>query len=217
MISVSNKVDSERILIANDRISRTPAFVYDESVIIDRLAALSDVRRNSACQVLYSIKAAPMRGLLETIANHVDGFSASSLFECQIAKETIGNRGTIHLTTPGLREDEFGSIVKYADYISFNSLNQWQNYQEHVNGELGCGLRINPELSFVKDERYDPCRKYSKLGVPISELENIKRLENIQGLHLHNNCESNDYMELKQTVDHVCCLLGPILERMQWI
>jgi len=107
--------------------------------------------------------------------------------------------------------------VKYADYISFNSLNQRQNYQGHVNGELNCGLRINPELSFVKDERYDPCRKYSKLGVPISELENIKRLENIQGLHLHNNCESNDYMELKQTVDHVCCLLGPILERMQWI
>jgi len=217
MISVSKKVDSERILIASDKIGRTPAFVYDESVIIDRLTTLSDVRRNSACQVLYSIKAAPMRGLLETIANHVDGFSASSLFECQIAKETIGNRGTIHLTTPGLREDEFGSIVKYADYISFNSLNQWQNYQGHVNGELNCGLRINPELSFVKDERYDPCRKYSKLGVPISELENINRLENIQGLHLHNNCESNDYMELKQTVDHVCCLLGPILERMQWI
>ena len=217
MISVSKKVDSERILEVSDRIGRTPTFVYDESVIIDRLAALSDVRRNSACQVLYSIKAAPMRGLLETIANHVDGFSASSLFECQIAKETIGNRGTIHLTTPGLREDEFGSIVKYADYISFNSLNQWQNYQEHVNGELDCGLRINPELSFVKDERYDPCRKYSKLGVPISEFENIKCLENIQGLHLHNNCESNDYMELKQTVDHVCYLLDPILECMQWI
>ena len=217
MISVSKKVDSERILIASDKINQTPAFVYDESVIIDRLAALSEVKKNSGCQILYSVKAAPMRGLLKTIASRVDGFSASSLFECQIAKETIGDRGTIHLTTPGLREDEFRSIVKYADYISFNSLNQWQNYQGHVNGELDCGLRINPELSFVKDERYDPCRKYSKLGVPISELENIKHLENIQGLHLHNNCESNDYMELKQTVDHVCLLLGQTLERMQWI
>jgi len=176
MISFSKKVDSERILIASDKIGRTPVFVYDESVIIDRLAALADVRKNSACQILYSIKAAPIRGLLEMIANHVDGFSASSLFECQIAKETIGNRGTIHLTTPGLREDEFGSIVKYADYISFNSLSQWQHYQGHINGNLGCGLRINPELSFVKDERYDPCRKYSKLGVPISELENINPL-----------------------------------------
>ncbi len=225
MISVSKKVDSERILIASEKINQTPAFVYDESAIIERLAALSEVKKNSGCQILYSIKAAPMTSLLETIANHVDGFSTSSLFECQIAREILGDRGTIHLTTPGLREDEFGSIVKYADYISFNSLSQWQYYQGQLqkdvrgdeNRKLNCGLRINPELSFVKDERYDPCRKYSKLGVPISKLEKIKHLENIQGLHLHNNCESNHYMELKKTVDHVCLLLGATLGGMQWI
>jgi len=136
MISVSKKVDSERILIASDKINQTPAFVYDESAIIEKLTALSEVKKNSGCQILYSIKAAPMRGLLETIANRVDGFSASSLFECQIAKETIGDRGTIHLTTPGLREDEFRSIMKYADYISFNSLNQWQYYQGHIHKDV---------------------------------------------------------------------------------
>lgn len=221
----SKIIDPERILIASDKISQTPAFVYDESAIIEKLATLSKVKKNSGCQILYSIKAAPMTGLLETIASHVDGFSVSSLFESQIAKEIIGDSGTIHLTTPGLREDEIGSVVKYVDYISFNSLGQWQNYQgplqKDVRGDgkrnLNCGLRINPGISFVKDERYDPCRKYSKLGVPISELENIKHLDDIQGLHLHNNCESGDYTELKQTVDHVCLLLGATLEGMQWI
>lgn len=221
----SKIIDPERILIASDKISQTPAFVYDESAIIEKLATLSKVKKNSSCQILYSIKAAPMTGLLEMIASHVDGFSVSSLFESQIAKEIIGDSGTIHLTTPGLREDEIGSVVKYVDYISFNSLGQWQNYQgplqKDVRGDgkrnLNCGLRINPGISFVKDERYDPCRKYSKLGVPISELENIKHLDDIQGLHLHNNCESGDYTELKQTVDHVCLLLGATLEGMQWI
>ncbi|MCH8846122.1 MAG: hypothetical protein IIC11_05215 [Proteobacteria bacterium] len=221
----SKIIDPERILIASDKISQTPAFVYDESAIIEKLATLSKVKKNSSCQILYSIKAAPMTGLLEMIASHVDGFSVSSLFESQIAKEIIGDSGTVHLTTPGLREDEIGSVVKYVDYISFNSLSQWQYYQGPLqkdvrgdgNRKLNCGLRINPEISFVKDERYDPCRKYSKLGVPISELENIKHLDNIQGLHLHNNCESSDYTELKQTVDHVCLLLGATLEGMQWI
>lgn len=228
MNSVFKKVDPERILIASDKISQTPAFVYDESAIIEKLATLSKVKKNSGCQILYSIKAAPMTGLLETIASHVDGFSVSSLFESQIAKEIIGDSGTIHLTTPGLREDEIGSVVKYTDYISFNSLSQWQYYQGPLqkdvrgdgNRKLNCGLRINPEISFVKDERYDPCRKYSKLGVPISELvkcEHFEGIQEIQGLHLHNNCESSDYTELKQTVDHVCLLLGATLEGMQWI
>ncbi len=225
MNSFSKIIDPERILIASDKISQTPVFVYDESAIIEKLATLSKVKKNSGCQILYSIKAAPMTGLLETIASHVDGFSVSSLFESQIAKEIIGDSGTIHLTSPGLREDEIGSVVKYVDYISFNSLGQWQNYQGQLQKDVGgngkrnlnCGLRINPGISFVKDERYDPCRKYSKLGVPISELENIKHLDDIQGLHLHNNCESSDYTELKQTVDHVCLLLGATLEGMQWI
>ncbi len=220
MNSFPEKINPVRILAAGDKISQTPAFVYDESVIIDRMSALSDVRANSGCKVLYSIKAAPLSGLLQTIAEYVDGFSASSLFECQIAKEIIGgiadNKGTIHITSPGLREEDVKSIANYADYISFNSMNQWQQYKNLVNGKLNCGLRLNPEKSFARDERYDPCRKYSKLGVPVSRVVN-ENLQGIQGIHLHNNCESNDYTELKQTLEHVCELLDPEVENMQWI
>ena len=32
---------------------------------------------------------------------------------------------------------------------------------------------MNPGLSFVADERYDPCRPHSKLGVPIAVLEEV--------------------------------------------
>lgn len=220
MNSFPEKINPVRILAAGDKISQTPAFVYDESVIIDRMSALSDVRANSGCKVLYSIKAAPLSGLLQTIAEYVDGFSASSLFECQIAKEIIGgiadNKGTIHITSPGLREEDVKSIANYADYISFNSMNQWQQYKNLVNGKLNCGLRLNPEKSFARDERYDPCRKYSKLGVPVSRVVN-ENLQGIQGIHLHNNCESNNYTELKQTLEHVCELLDPEVENMQWI
>jgi len=216
MNSFPEKINPDRIMRASDNISQTPAFVYDEAVIINKLAALSDVRNNSGCKILYSIKAAPLSGLLHTIAEYVDGFSASSLFECQIAREIIRGNGSIHITSPGLREDDVKSIVNTADYISFNSMSQWQQYKGLVNGKLDCGLRLNPEKSFARDERYDPCRKYSKLGVTVSLLAN-ENLEGLQGIHLHNNCESKDFTELEQTLEHVCQFLGSVLEDMQWL
>lgn len=216
MNSFPEKINPDRIMRASDNISQTPAFVYDEAVIINKLAALSDVRSNSGCKILYSIKAAPLSGLLHTIAEYVDGFSASSLFECQIAREIIRGNGSIHITSPGLREDDVKSIVDTADYISFNSMSQWQQYKGLVNGKLDCGLRLNPEKSFARDERYDPCRKYSKLGVTVSLLAN-ENLEGLQGIHLHNNCESKDFTELEQTLEHVCQFLGSVLEDMQWL
>ena len=142
------------------------------------------------------------------------------MFECQIAKEIIGGiadkKGSIHITSPGLKEEDVKSIADYADYISFNSMSQWQKYKYLVKAKLNCGLRLNPEKSFARDERYDPCRKYSKLGVPVSQLAN-ENLQGIQGIHLHNNCESKDYTELKQTLEHACELLGPEIENMQWL
>jgi carboxynorspermidine decarboxylase len=216
MNSFSKMINPVCILKACDKISQTPAYIYDESVIIGRLTALSEVRNNSGCKILYSIKAAPLSGLLKTIADYVDGFSASSLFECQLAKEILGGTGTIHITSPGLREDDVKSIVDTADYISFNSMSQWRQYKNIVNGKLNYGLRLNPEKSFARDERYDPCRKYSKLGVAISVIANHD-LGGIQGIHLHNNCESNDVTELRQTLEHVCELIGSGLKNMQWI
>lgn len=216
MNAVSKTNDFERITAASDKIAQTPALIYDESDILNRLSSLSEVRSNSACKVLYSIKAAPQSGLLNIISDHVDGFSASSLFECQLAKENLTNGGSVHITTPGLRQQDVESIVRHADYISFNSMSQWQNHKQFIKDNLNCGLRVNPEISFAKDERYDPCRKYSKLGVALSELVDIN-LEGIQGLHLHNNCESHDYSELRQTVERVCQVLGSELERMQWL
>ncbi|MFT5425776.1 MAG: carboxynorspermidine decarboxylase [Gammaproteobacteria bacterium] len=216
MNSFSKTINPERILKASDTITQTPAFVYDETVVIDRLIALSEVRSNSGCKILYSIKAAPLTGLLKSIAEYVDGFSASSLFECQIAKEILGNKGSVHITSPGLREEDVKSIVDTADYISFNSMSQLQQYKSIVNKKLNCGLRLNPEKSFARDERYDPCRQYSKLGIPVSVVAD-NNLEGIQGFHLHNNCESHDFSELKQTLEGVYELLDSELETMQWI
>ena len=55
----------------------TPAFVYDEGHIIEKLELLAGVRKESGCHILYSVKALSFNTLLQTISEYVDGFSVS--------------------------------------------------------------------------------------------------------------------------------------------
>ena len=85
-----------------------------------------------------------------------------------------------------------------------------------------CGIRVNPELSFLSDERYDPCRNPSKLGVPVTDLTRIvgtenKDLSRLTGIHIHSNCDSSDFAELLQTVEHLRSLIPKFLDQVDWI
>ncbi len=79
----------------------------------------------------------------------------------------IGSNGTVHLTTPGLRDGELSELAELCDHVSFNSLSQLRRMAGSFEKPDQIGLRLNPQLSLVSDERYDPCRPQSKLGVPL--------------------------------------------------
>jgi len=198
----------------------TPAFVYDEKQITDRLELLDKVREQSSCRVLYSVKALSFSSVLKTIAEYVDGFSVSSLFEARLAREILRDNGSIHLTSPGIRTTDLPEIAEYCDYLSFNSLSQWQHCKTYVMHRQ-CGLRVNPGLSFVKDERYDPCRPWSKLGVPLAQLQDIRAdsdlLDGISGLHIHNNSAADDYHQLESTINLLVDQYSDIIARMRWL
>ena len=198
----------------------TPAFVYDESRIYETLDLLAGVRSRSNCQILYSIKALSYTGLLHKIADRVDGFSVSSSFESRLAREVLGKSGSVHLCTPGISTTDIPTISANCDYISFNSLPQWKRYQAQAKN-VSCGLRVNPGLSFVQDERYDPCRTGSKLGVTDANLDDLSKnndlLQGLSGLHVHNNCASDDYQQLVQTINHLTNGHGELISTMQWL
>ena len=200
----------------------TPAFVYDEQAIIERCEYLRQLTDDAGCNLLFTLKPLTLVGVLETIAPYVDGFSTSSLFEATLARSIIRKEGTVHVTTPGLKPSEVGRLGELCDYISFNSVSQWRRHGEEFGGQVKCGLRINPHQSFVKDARYDPCRKHSKLGVPIEDL--VKAVGSVplngnglNGLHIHTNCESSDTRELQRTVRRLNRQLGDLLPNFEWI
>lgn len=201
---------------------RTPAFVYDEGLIKQAAARLRLLADELDCKVLYSLKSFAAVDALRLMLPALDGFASSSLFEAALAREVIGDAGTVHMTAPGFRHDEVDRLAELCDYISFNSLGQWERFGGRVGGRARCGLRVNPQLSFVKDERYDPCRSHSKLGVPLDALVGALvggrvDLRGVSGIHFHTNCESTSLDPLLSTVRHVDLHLGGLLGRIEWL
>jgi len=200
----------------------TPGFVFDLDQLAESIEHVREVSQAAGSQLLYSLKACAHDVLLESLVGHVDGFSCSSLFESLWARDIGGDNITIHYTSPGLRPRTFKRLDGVCDYMTFNSLSQLELNREALTPEGQYGLRVNPVCSFVEDERYDPCRAYSKLGVPIDALcqtfaQNKARFDGITGLHFHNNCDSENLDQLLQTLHKLDATLAGILDRMSWI
>lgn len=216
---LAEQFNSPRELRLSELPVRTPAYIYDEKDICRKLEILNN-RSSYRWRVLYSVKAMSCSAILQTIAKHVDGFSTSSLFEFKLAREILPAGCPVHITSPGLDETVL-DIIQGGDFISFNSLAQFQRLRPYCH-RGNPGLRINPEKSYVADERYDPCRRYSKLGVPVSRLKQILDknpdcLEGVSGIHIHNNCESGDFSELVESVGRITTLPAGFLRHLEWI
>ena len=163
-VSCGTRALSEVSKASLDRI-RTPCFVYDENHLTESASNLSTVGKQVGCKVLFSLKSFAIVDALQLMAPMLNGFASSSIFEAVLARSIVKTTGTVHITTPSFRPDEVDNLAELCDYVSFNSLSQWIRFRPIVGSRARCGLRVNPQLSFVNDDRYNPCRKYSKLGV----------------------------------------------------
>ncbi|MCX7096381.1 MAG: carboxynorspermidine decarboxylase [Methylococcales bacterium] len=200
-----------------DTIPSSPAFVLDAGAMTDTLNLLSTLREGSGCKVLYSIKSLPFSSVLELVQPYVDGFSASSLFEARLAHEFLVGQGDIHLTTPGIRPDEWEALAGLVTHISFNSHPQYQRYAAIAPAALSMGLRVNAKLSFLNDDRFNPSRQYSKLGVSIDELWQSACLDQVKGLHIHNVYSATDFNPLIKTLDKLRSYFGKDLAKLEWL
>ncbi len=214
-----SRIPESRLSIFSSQHIATPAFVYDETEIDRLLDHIDRLRKACSCRVLYSLKPFCFVDALNRMAKRLDGFAVSSPFEARLARQITGARESIHMTTPGIRGKELDEIGALCDYVSFNSLHQWDMYQEELGRQVSCGLRVNPQLSFVDDDRYNPCRPHSKLGVPLEEFAALDpgRLPGLEGLLIHANCESTRFSEIYATVMRLHAQLGELLQTVKWI
>lgn len=200
----------------------TPAFVYDEAEISRVLDVTSKLQADTGCRVLYSVKPLCLPSLLELMAPQLAGFAVSSPFEARLARNVLAGDGSVHFTSPGIQPREARELASLCDYVAFNSFGQWRRHKPDFQEGARTGLRVNPGLSFLEDERYDPSRLNSKLGVPVEEVAHAQSrssefLAGLDGILVHSNCESTNFEELRQTVDCLESKIPVTLERLNWV
>jgi carboxynorspermidine decarboxylase len=201
---------------------KTPCYVYFEQALRENCERASALVRPTGTHFLYSMKSLELAPVLKIISEYVDGFAASSLFEAQLASDILGNKGHIHLTTPGLRPHEMPALGDLCSSITFNSIHQYDALKKLLSPRQKIALRVNPEHQIVGDEDYDPCCDNSRLGVTLPELlwhlqRNEQLLSRFSGIHFHTNCEGNDFRDLEDTVTVITDALGDHLKKMKWI
>lgn len=196
-------------------IIKTPYFLVDEKLLIRNLEILKSVQNDTSCKILLAQKAFSMFYAYPIISKYLSGTTASGLYEARLGAEKFG--GETHVFSPAYRADEFEEILKYADDIVFNSVNQVRKYGERAK-ECGksIGLRVNPECSTQEGHAiYDPCAVGSRLGCTLSQLDE-SIIPMLDGLHFHTLCEQNSD-DLETTAKAFEDKFGKYLYNMKWV
>ncbi len=197
---------------------QTPAYVIDLARLRRNNRILDYVARKSGAQILLALKAYSCYKTFPLLRGALAGTCASSLDEARLSSEEFSKE--THVFSPAYKEEQIEEYLKYCSHFSFNSISQWLRFRERLCCVPGvsCGLRINPEHRETDVEMYDPCGKFSRLGITVSELEkggdDVWR--GVEGLHFHNLCEK--YAEhFARTLCVVEKKFGKYLHRMKWI
>jgi carboxynorspermidine decarboxylase len=199
---------------------KTPCYVIDEKKLIHNAEVLASVIARTGCKILLAQKAFSNYDFYPLISGYISGTEASGLFEARLGKEEMPS-GEAHVFCAAYRDDEFDELLKYADHIVFNSINQLKKFGAAAkqNGK-SIGIRINPECSTQEGhEIYDPCAKGSRLGVTRTVWDRDmtpELLDMLDGIHFHTLCEQNsDALEI--TLRAVEEKFGDVLPKMKWL
>ena len=198
----------------------TPCYVIDEERLRENVQTLFSIIERTGCKILLAQKAFSNYDFYPLLSPYLSGTEASGLFEARLGREEMPD-GEVHVFCAAYRDDEFDELLKYADHIVFNSINQLKKFgavaKEHGKS---VGVRINPECSTQIDhEIYDPCAKGSRLGVTRDAWDKEMTdeiLSLIDGIHFHTLCEQ-DSEALEITMEAVGKHFGDILPQMQWL
>ena len=192
----------------------------DEAKLRANVSLLSSVSEETGCKILLAQKAFSNYDLYPLLSEGLAGTEASGLYEARLGHEKMPGK-EVHVFCGAYTDDEFDEVLRYADHIVFNSVDQLSKFGRKAKEKnKSVGLRINPECSTQGSHAiYDPCAPGSRLGVTRDVLDKEMTPELFSltdGLHFHTLCEQ-DADDLEKTLQAVTGRFGDILKKVKWL
>jgi carboxynorspermidine decarboxylase len=175
-------------LNSNQNFLPSPCFVCEEELLEKNLQLLQKVQNEADVKILLALKGFSLFSTFDLCREYLQGCCASGLNEAILAKEEF--KKEVHTYSPAFKPNEFEKITQISNHIVFNSFSQFELYKQKLQQHNSVGIRVNPEVSTVEVDLYNPCAPYSRLGTTINNFP--KQLPSfIKGLHFHALCEQN--------------------------
>jgi carboxynorspermidine decarboxylase len=192
---------------------QTPCYVCEEALLEENLKRLYYVGQESGAKILLALKGFALQDTFYLVKQYLEGCTASGLHEAKLAREAFDKE--VHTYSPAFKESDIDEIIKISDHIVFNSFSQWLRFKSKTLKYVSCGVRVNPEVSSAPVALYDPCAKYSRLGVT-KEAFDEKSLDGLEGLHFHALCEQNADA-LERVLEGFEKNFGKYIPQMKWV
>ncbi|MBQ5578684.1 MAG: carboxynorspermidine decarboxylase [Prevotella sp.] len=194
----------------------SPYYILEEERLRANLSLIQRVASEAGIEIILAFKAYALWKTFPIFREYIQATTASSLYEARLAFEEFGNMA--HTYSPAYTDGEIREIASMSSHLTFNSLTQYQRYQEiarEVNPKISLALRINPEYSEVGTDLYNPCAPGTRFGVTHDKLaDTIPPF--IEGFHCHCHCESGSDV-FERTLVHIEEKFSKWFPQLKWI
>jgi len=192
---------------------KTPYYLIDREKLLRNMAVMDRVRAESGAKALLALKCFATWCVFDTMSQHMDGTTSSSLNELRLGREKFG--GETHAYSVAYADHEIDAVVSHADKIIFNSIGQLERFAEQSKS-IARGLRLNPGVSSSNFDLADPSRPFSRLGEwDASKVEAV--IDKITGFMVHNNCENKDFGHFDRLLAEVEARFAHLFEQVEWV
>lgn len=192
---------------------KEPVYIIEETLLRSNLQLISNVAKEADVEIILAFKAFALWKTFPIFREYINSTTASSLSEARLAMEEFGAKA--HTYSPAYTDEEIDDIVRCSSHLTFNSLSQYERFNDRVEGKASIGLRVNPEYSEVGTMLYNPCAPGTRFGITADKLPETLPA-NIEGFHCHCHCESGADV-LERTLVHIEEKFSKWFPQLKWL